>query len=114
MGMPGIQRRHEKYKDKPVSVFGVNCWERQAGRRGGDPVEFLRQGGFTYPQLLQGDQTARDYRVTGIPALVLIGPDGKVLQAHSGYSPALEAQVSAVIEEALKALPAATQPAAGR
>jgi thiol-disulfide isomerase/thioredoxin len=105
MAMPGIQKLHEKYAGKPVRIFGVNCREKS---RAVDAAAFVRELGFTYPQLLDGDRVALDYRVRGIPAFYLIGPDGKVLFAQAGFTPAAEDQISRLIDETLKALPSAS------
>jgi len=99
MAMPGIQKLHEKYKDKPVAVFGVNCRERPGGM---DPMAYVKEQKFTYGQLLKGDAVAGAYRVGGIPCLYVIGPDGKIIQAIAGYSPAIEQMLSSVIEKAIK------------
>ncbi|MFO0838761.1 MAG: redoxin domain-containing protein [Phycisphaerae bacterium] len=79
MAMPGIQKLHEKYKDKPVAIFGVNCWER------GDAPKFMKDKNYTYGLLLKGDDVAKTYNVSGIPTFYVIGPDGKILFADSGF-----------------------------
>ncbi len=97
MSMPGLQKLHEKYKDKPVAIFGVNCYERGPV----DAAGFIKSGGFTYPQLLNGSEVALAYRVNGIPAYYVIGPDGKVLLAYSGFSADRERQIEVLIEKHL-------------
>ena len=99
MAMPGVQRLHEKYKDKPVAIFGVNCWERDP-----DPAAFMKKNKLTYPILLKGDAVAVSHKVAGIPTFYLIGPDGKILLAYSGMSPDNEQRVDRMIEETLKKL----------
>jgi thiol-disulfide isomerase/thioredoxin len=109
MAMPGIQKLYEKYKGKPVAIYGVNCWER-----GGNPVDFWKKSGYTYPILLGGDLAATQYKVTGIPTFYLIGPDGKVLWASSGVGAAIEQELDRRIEAALPGAtsqPAGSQPA---
>lgn len=100
MAMPGVERIHKKFKDKPVSVYGVVTWERP----GGDPAGFMKKSNYTYPLLFKGDDLARQYGFYGIPAFVLIGPDGTILHKSSGYSPAAEKQLESAIETALAAL----------
>jgi hypothetical protein len=41
---------------------------------------------FTYGRLLNGDDLAKAYGVTGIPTLVIIGKDGKETMAEIGLS----------------------------
>ena len=101
--MPGIQRVHEKFSDdrfssdQEVHIFGMNTWES------GDPGAFLKQNKITYPTLLSADNAARDYMVTGIPTMVIIGRDGKIAWYHVGFAPALEEMLETEIEKALKA-----------
>lgn len=99
MAMPGLQKLHEKYKDKPVAVLGVNCRERSASS---NPMAYIKEKGFTYGQLLQGDAVANAYRVGGIPCLYVIGPDGKILHATAGFHPTLEELLSSLIEKAIR------------
>ncbi len=96
--MPGVQRLHEKFKGKGVAVFGVNCWEN------GDPEGYMKEQRFTYGLLLNGDDVAQAYGVTGIPVFVVIGKDGKVLSYTSGFDPtgAVEKNIEKAIDEQLK------------
>jgi len=82
MAMPTIQKLHDEYKDKGVVVLGVNTWEQQpdAARK------YIEQKKFTYGCLLSGDPLAEAYGVPGIPALVVIGKDGKVALAEVGLA----------------------------
>jgi thiol-disulfide isomerase/thioredoxin len=96
-----MQKLHEKYKGKPVAIFGVNCYERGANV---DAAGFMKKGGYTYPQLLDGSDVAHAYRAVGIPTLYLIAPDGKILLAFSGFSASGEQQLEAAIERELAKL----------
>lgn len=93
--MPEVQRLHETFKDQPVSVIGVNTWEN------GDPVKFKKEKGYTYGLLLGGDEVAKAYRVTGIPAFFVIGPDGKVVYSRTGGGPNLRQELENAVREAL-------------
>ncbi|HKQ46772.1 MAG TPA: TlpA disulfide reductase family protein [Phycisphaerae bacterium] len=107
MAMPGLQKVHEAFKDKPVAILGINCRERSpAGEKAA--MEFVRQKALTYTQLLKGDSVAAAYKVSGIPCFYVIGPDGKVLYATAGFQPQLHDYMKGIIE---KSLP--TQAAAG-
>ncbi len=99
--MPNLQKLHEKYKDKPVKIIGVNCWERG---RGADPVKMMKQAGYTYPIVLGGGSVARAYGVRGIPTFYLIDPDGKIMLATSGLNAEKERQIERLIEESVEAL----------
>jgi len=99
MAMPGLQKLHERFADKPVAIFGVNCLERS---RLADPVAFIKQQGYTYGQLLDGTMVSRAYHVDGIPCSYIIGPDGKILDARAGFNPMMEQLTATIIEKALK------------
>jgi len=99
--MPAVQRLHETFKGRPVVVFGVNMNDRE------DPVAYMRKQKFDYGLLLNGEKIADQYKITGIPAFFIIGPDGKILWSGSGYpsrraeAAAHDAKVIAIIEKAL-------------
>lgn len=97
LAMPHVQKLHEKFKDKGVAVFGVNCWES------GDPVKFMRDKKYTYTLLLNVDSIAPAYQVHGIPTFVVIGPDGRIVHYSSGYDPAEFAAIEKAIEQAIPA-----------
>lgn len=97
--MPGVQKLHERFKGKPVAVFGVNVGERTWYA---NPVAFMKQRGCTYGLLLGGGNVAQAYRVVGIPTFYVIGPDGKVLHASAGYDPSAEDAFVRLIESALE------------
>lgn len=95
MAMPGLQKLHEKYKDKGVLVLGVNVFDE------GDAVAYMKDQGYGYTTLLKGDEVARDYGVQSIPQFYLIGPDGKVLHHSVGFDPKGEEKLAKVIDENL-------------
>lgn len=100
MAMPHLQSLHDKYKDKPVKVFSVNCRER--GGQDAAARNYLKQKKFTYPQLFKGDSAANDYLVRGIPTMYVIGADGKILHGERGFKPDLVRSMSAIIDADLK------------
>ena len=93
--MPGIQKLHEHFKGKPVEIIGVNCWERA------DAAAYMEKNKFTYGLVLQGDDVAKAYQVSGIPTFYVIGKDGKIAHRASGFNKDLEGQLSRIIEGAL-------------
>jgi thiol-disulfide isomerase/thioredoxin len=98
MAMPGVQKIHEKFKDKPVVVIGMNTSENK------DPVAYMKEKKFTYGLLLNAETIGDKYNISGIPAFFLIGPDGKLLWQEVGYNPAGEKEATDVIEKTLKGM----------
>ncbi len=95
--MPSIQKLHEKYKDKPVTIIGVNCWEKSDKLA----IDYMAKKDFTYTLLLKGDDLAKAYGVSGIPTFILIDTEGKVLHAASGFSDGEEEHLAEMIDKAL-------------
>jgi len=96
VAMPAVQKLHEKFKDKPVSIFGLSCWES------GDAAGYMKKQNFTYGLLLKGDDVAKQYKVQGIPTFYVIGPDGSVLWNSVGFDPAHAADIELAIERSLE------------
>ena len=72
--MPRVEKLYKEFGPKGLVVFGIDFAEDPARVRA-----FLAQNPYAIPILLDvsGD-VGRLYRATGIPALVVIGRDGKV------------------------------------
>lgn len=101
IAMPHMQKLHERFKNDPVVVYGVNCRERAGGIE--KALAFVKEKGFTYPQLIDANgQVANAFRVGGIPRFYVIDPDGKILHTSAGAGPQLEQVLSQVIESAVK------------
>lgn len=96
--MPSIQRLHDKYEGKPVAILGVNTWERGAADRA---QKFMEKNKYSYGLLLKGDELAEAYGISGIPTLVLIGPDGKIIHIGVGFGPDEEKHLTEMIDKAL-------------
>jgi len=94
--MPDLQKLHEKYKGRGVAVFGISVWES------GDPAAFMKNRGYTYQILVNGDKIAEDYRISGIPTLYVIGADGKILYSELGAGVNTYKVVTEIIEKHLK------------
>ena len=71
----------KKYQDKGLVIVGLNVWETgDAAARKAAHEKVMKDLGITYPQLVDSTRTATDtYGVTGIPQIMLIGPDGTIL-----------------------------------
>lgn len=93
--MPSLQEFHKDYESKGLKVIGINAWER------GDAVKYKKDQGYTYGLLLNGDETAKAYGVSGIPAFFLIDRDGNLAWKGVGWSPTAKDNMKNAIEAAL-------------
>ncbi|UCD74572.1 MAG: TlpA family protein disulfide reductase [Phycisphaerales bacterium] len=99
--MPLLQEFHDwaAATGQPIKVFAVNCWERKSTE---EVVEFWKGKGWTIPILLdKGDALVGKYGFRGIPATVVVGPDGNIANIHQGYSPEM---IKMLKDDAAKAL----------
>lgn len=108
--MPKVEAVHNDYKAKGVEVFGLNTWERDDTKANKDgkklkaadkAKEFMQTNKYTYGLLLSADDTASKYKVSGIPALFVVGPDGKLLFAEIGSNADTEKNLRAAIDKGL-------------
>jgi thiol-disulfide isomerase/thioredoxin len=93
--MPALQALHEAYKNEDVVIFGINCWES------GDPEALMRDEGYSYTLLLEGDPVAAQYSVSGIPTFYIVGPDGRIAHHAVGFDPLMEEKLEKIIESLL-------------
>lgn len=68
---PHLQSIAFEYGDE-VEVLAINI------REDGDPVAFLRESGYTFTLLLEGDAVANDYGVAGTPAVFIVDREGEI------------------------------------
>ena len=73
--IPNLRKLHDLYKNKGLTVLGIYVW---------DEIENLapamEKEGVVWPQIIDSNETATKlYGVQGIPCIMLIGPDGTIL-----------------------------------
>jgi len=93
--MPEIQSLFESYPHDQVHVYGVNTWES------GDPASFMDESGFTYGLLLEGDEVAAEYKVTGIPTMYIIDQEGRIAFVEVGANPEIGEMLTSAVDNLL-------------
>lgn len=74
--IPNLAEVHNLYKDKGVTVLGVFVWDDIKNLQPAMEAE-----GITWPQIIDSEKHATAlYGVDGIPAIMLFGPDGTILE----------------------------------
>lgn len=98
--IPAVQRLSEQFKDQPVAIIGVNR------DKPGDETKVKRtieRKQLTFHQAMDtSGAIAKTYKITAIPALILIDKQGVVRSVHVGYGPGEEKVLAAEIEALLK------------
>jgi peroxiredoxin len=91
--MPRMEKLHRKYKGQGVAVFGVSSFET------GDPVAAMKKKNCTYGLLLKGEEIAPAYGVETLPAVCVVGPDGRIVYSHAGAD---HKNLESVVEKLVK------------
>jgi thiol-disulfide isomerase/thioredoxin len=117
-GLPHVSdfAKWAKESGKAIEVFGVNTFEQKRGdERLAAVKEYWTKQAFVMPCLVDmTDDAVRAYGFSGIPATVVIGPDGKVAAVHQGIDPENPAKIVDDLKaECEKALAGGAAPKAG-
>ncbi|MBR6036875.1 MAG: TlpA family protein disulfide reductase [Bacteroidaceae bacterium] len=76
--IPNLIKVYNKYKGDKFEVLGVATWDKPE-----DTKEAIAELGIPYPQMLNAQKAGSDaYGITGIPQIILFGPDGKILKRN--------------------------------
>ena len=93
--MPHMKQLHEKYKGKDVVIVGISLDDNRAALE-----KYIKDTGIlwviTYTGKRWSDPTVQEYGVDGIPAVWVIGKDGKVISTNA------ETNTGEIIDKALK------------
>lgn len=91
--IPNIIKVYNQYKGDKFEVLGVATWDKPA-----DTQKAIEQLGIAYPQMLNAQKAGSDaYGITGIPQIILFGPDGKIVKRNLRG-----AEIERVVSEVLK------------
>jgi peroxiredoxin len=95
--MPALNKIAERFKAKNVVVLGISCNEPPNA----DPVNFMKKNNYNYKCLVQGDEVAKKYNISGFPTMYIIDKDGKIARTVVGYAETLEKDLEKIINELL-------------
>lgn len=91
--MPRLKAAYETYKPRGFEIVGLNQDEELASLN-----KYLKKMAITWPQTSTGTPVSgpklqtlieKQLRITGIPSVMLIGPDGKILSLGEAGQPRL-------------------------
>ena len=97
MSIPKVKQLQEKFKDSKVVILGINV-ENDAGIA----ANFARKERINYAILTGNEKVERAYRVSGIPAFLVIDTEGRIVKRYDGYFPGMEKEWDKIITEALQ------------
>jgi peroxiredoxin len=79
---PYIERIHQAYKNPSLTIVGVSQNDKK------QTAAFIKEYGVTFPVLLDDTETypvSNAYRLTNVPSLFWIGPDGEIEISSVGW-----------------------------
>lgn len=94
---PEMQKLAERYKDRPVKVFGLAVRESDDQK----PISYMKDNGYTYGLMLKADEVAKEFRVKTFPTYFVIAPDGEITFMTSHFNDETFPRITAAIEQAL-------------
>jgi len=83
-GMPKLDQIHQKYKDKGLTVIGIN----EDGPRGQNRIRpFLNGHNITFQIAIDSDGSVmKRMQVRALPTTILIAPDGEIVLRQAGLA----------------------------
>jgi len=98
---PRVQSVWNDYRPKGVDLFYVDTDDPGASRQS-DVREFLLQNKLKFPVVLDDGSATSAFSVAGLPTMLVLGRDGRVLWNHVGaLTLGGELQLRAVLDRAL-------------
>jgi glutathione peroxidase-family protein len=94
---PEIQKLHETYKDRGLSVVWINVVPEEERLI----ADWRTKHGYTVPILIGGRSVQNDYKIAMTPTHYLLDAQGKVLSRHAGYTAGDEKALEEQIRQAL-------------
>ena len=74
--VPYLKHLHNQYKDCGLTIVGIFTWDKPENM-----AKAIEEEGMTWPQIIDTEKIAMEqYQVTGIPTLVLLSPEGRILE----------------------------------
>ncbi|MBO4672815.1 MAG: TlpA family protein disulfide reductase [Bacteroidaceae bacterium] len=76
--IPNLIKVYNQYKGEKFEVLGVATWDKPE-----DTKKAIEQMGIPYPQIMNAQYAGSNaYGISGIPQIILFGPDGKIVKRN--------------------------------
>lgn len=91
--MPELEKLRAELDDPNIKFYALNIWEDS------DPQSYMEKSGFGFTLILDADNVAKRYGVSGTPGLFVVDADKKILYVREkGGDPE---DVTAAVKQAL-------------
>ena len=85
--LPHMEALHREFAPRGVRFYALDIWED------GDAVAYFHARGYHLPLFLAADLVAEDYGIEGTPGIVVVDPEGRLVDlALDGLPPARMAE----------------------
>lgn len=93
---PFLERLHERFSGAKFTLWGISQNNRE------ETVDFAQEFGIRFPMLLdtQSFEVSNQYKLTNVPSLFFIQPDGKIRVSSVGFSKTDIEQIARELAEA--------------
>jgi len=76
--IPFLQQAYDKFASKGLNIVSVAVWDKPE-----DTIQAAQEHNIRWAQIINAQEVPTDiYGVTGIPQIILIGPDGTILKRN--------------------------------
>lgn len=93
---PFLERLHENFGGAKFALWGISQNDRE------ETVDFAQEFGIRFPLLLdtQSFEVSNQYKLTNVPSLFFIQPDGRIGISSVGFAKADIEQIAKILAEA--------------
>ncbi|HRP02663.1 MAG TPA: TlpA disulfide reductase family protein [Candidatus Kapabacteria bacterium] len=96
--MPKLEALRKEYENNSkVIVMGISCQEPESA----NPSKFMLENNIHYNTLLNGDEVAQKFGVSGFPTLFVLSKEGKIVHSLVGYKDDMQQELSTIIKKLL-------------
>jgi thiol-disulfide isomerase/thioredoxin len=96
--IPAVEKMYEQYSHNPhVVIVGINVEKDPAAT-----LSFVMKNTLKYTILNDDGSASKAYRISGIPAFFIVGPDGAITKHFVGYQSDMEKDWMTEINDQLK------------
>lgn len=92
--MPGLKNIYAKYKDKGLQIVGLAVWDKWQ-----EHLDAVKKDELPWPQIFNETEATDAYGVTGIPQILLIGPDGKIVARNLHGEESITALLEGILQK---------------
>lgn len=84
--MPILENLHKTFPEDKVAIVSINMDSLPPKKRKDVVSKYVEENGYTFPIVLDNGSASRAYKITRIPTIAVVGPDGQIHYIQSGVA----------------------------